>query len=390
MKIRLSSIAVLVLLYSVSLFPLSQSWILSTFGEGSSTIFIISSILVLILLYVLRSLYMGYFKVNDRYLIAYFFAVLAIVINYVFHIDNVTHPEKYVSGIILIVISAVISCMRFPQDVRLPGWISVIFAVLFFSVTLKQVLITGGDFSVRRSLNEDVVSNLNYIPIAAFIMYLYFFSTRQKLLIIISGFTFAGLLLLTQSRSAMLGVIGALVFLVIKDEKRKHLIRIGRVIMLLVALGVFSFYSGIQDRFTHAVTIQQYQAEGRVLIFEDFLARFYSNPLIGAGLAVDHSIRYDAHSYFFEMLLQGGLVSFLLVIPIFIAACKAINAIFYCSSLGIMISTGLFCLLVSGSFTGSLLLNFPLWIMLGYALSIYKHSFVEKGALKIYGRAPDQ
>lgn len=373
MKIRLDSISILVLLYSVSLFPLTQPWILSTFGEGSTSVFIIFPLLILIVFYVLRSFYIKYFKINRRYLIAYFAAIFAIVINYIFHINDITYPEKYFAAVLFIGISGVISCMRFHHDIRLPGWVSVILALLFFYITLRQALMTGFNFSVRSSLNEEVVSNLNYIPIAAFIMYLHFFATKQRLPIILSGLTVAALLLLTQSRSAMLGVIAALVFIVIKNEEHQRLTKFVRVLMLLAAVETFSVYSGIHDRITQAVTIDQYESVGRVLIFEDLLERFRSNPIIGAGLAVDKDIRYDAHNLFFEMLLQGGIVSFLLVMPIFLVAWKAIGAIFKQSSLGLMVSTGLVCLLISGNFTGSLLLNFPFWIMLGFAVSIYKH-----------------
>lgn len=374
---RLSDLSLLIVLYCTSLFVMPQPVLLAIFGEGATTLVNMGMLSLMFVLFILQALQNKSFAINPRYLPTYAFFALGLLINYLAFSEQIQFPQKYFAAFFFVTISALISCKTFADRASLTNWIGLPVALYFFVLVLQQSIAKGFGNAGRVSLNDEVVSNINYIPIAAFILAAYFYSAGKRMLMLVGAATVMLLLIVTQSRSAFIGVIVAVLILILK-KGRLNLKMLLYVTSLLIVGWILFFVSGLNERFFTEIANVSINRAGRFLLLIDIFERFQASPFIGAGFAVDDHIRFDPHNIFLELVLQGGLIGMVTMTPIIILGAWTAFRICGHSQLGTFASLGCICLIVTGQFSGSILLNLPLWLFIGLCLSISKKASVSR------------
>ncbi len=372
MKLHSNNLSLLIILYCASLFTLVQPFLLGLLGDGATTFTNIALLLMMVGLFAMQAMQNGNYVIRSRYLWSYGLAILGVAANYLTHFSEVQHSQKYYAAVTFITISAIVSCKDFDGNPSLPRWLALPLAVYFLFVVLQQLVITNFGATGRASLDDNVVSNLNYLPIAGFLLATYFLAVGNRAAMLLTGLTVLFLMLLTQSRSAFLAIVSAMMFLNLKRSPGNVMVPL-RIVAVLISAYFLVVVSGMQERFIGEIGANFTEETGRILILRDLTERYLRTPFIGAGFAVDEQIRYDPHSMFLELLLQGGVIGFVTMVPILAFGIRAANRAFGRSPLGSFAALGMVCLTVSAQFTGSLLLNLPLWLFLGLCLSLEKN-----------------
>lgn len=377
MKLRLSDLSLLIVLYCTSLFVMFQPVLLAIIGDGSTTLVNMGMLSLMVVLFILQASQNKRFAINPRYLVTYAFFALGLLINYLAFSEQIQFPQKYFAAFFFVTISALISCKTFVDRARLPNWIGLPVALYFIGLTLQQSIATDFGNAGRVSLNDEVLSNINYMPIAAFILTAYFYAAGKRMPMLVGAATVILLLILTQSRSAFLGVIVAVLILRLK-KARLNLKTLLYLLGLLTVAWIVFFGSGLNERFFTDIENDLINRSGRFLLLFDIYERFLASPFFGAGFAVDDHIRFDPHNIFLELVLQGGLIGMVTMTPIIILGAWTAFSICGHSQLGTFASLGCICLIVAGQFSGSILLNLPLWLFIGLCLSISKKASVSR------------
>lgn len=372
MKRRLSDFSLIIILYCSSLFVLVQPIILSILGDGATTQINIGLLFLMSVLFLIDALVKKSFHINHDYLFLYVLFAVGLAINFMAFSRQIQFPQKYYAAFIFVTISAILSSRDFNDKASLPTWAALPLASYFMVLVLQRIAATGFDAADRISLNDEVVSNLNYLPIAAFLLAVHFYTLGKRTPMLISATTVALLLVLTQSRSSFLGISAAILFLVLKQSRPNSSTMLRILGAVIVAWALFSL-SGLQERFFTETDTTLTEGSGRLLLIFDIFERFQASPVVGAGFAVDNHIRYDPHNIFLEVVMQGGFVGMVTMVPILVLGIWSAFRINFDRPLAKFASTGLICLMVSGQFTGSVLLNLPLWLFIGLCLSLTKY-----------------
>ena len=182
---------------------------------------------------------------------------------------------------------------------------------------------------------------------------------------------------LTLSRGAYAGfLMGLLVLGLIKDRK----------ILILLAIILVSWQSFVPYAVTQRVMMTYQEGEGldpsagdRVAIWEDGLRVFNEDPVFGTGFNTYAFMRRvgqytDTHNYYVKILIETGLVGFLILLWLLGVACKMSWRLFRAakdpvmSALGCALFAMLICVLVVNFFGDRwtyLQVNGFLWVLLG-------------------------
>lgn len=232
-------------------------------------------------------------------------------------------------------------------------------------------------------------------PIVSSIVYLFLFFRQDNVVWKIVGLlgcsanaVFLLRLLLFGSRGPVLSVILLILFLYVfkipsQDEKgvsikkNKVLIGIVTIFMLYVVMSYLpqSFFNGIGESFNFINKTQVLAAEGdisngRYEIFPRIAKGFAESPLFGHGFDLFYlvGLYYYPHNFLYQMIYDGGLLMFMLVIvPFVVCLFKQIKKQ---NRESITLLVVLFFISVPGAtFSGDLWQQVGLWLLFGTVLS---------------------
>ncbi len=373
--LHLSNVAFFIILYCSSLFVLFQAEWIAVLGHGATSISRAALLLLMTLIFAVHGINKNSTYVNIRYLSLYALFFLGLMANYLFHLQKLEYPEKYYMAFFCVIISAIIACKRIHPNVTLPVWLGPLVATYFFVTVLQRVFSSNFGSMGRISLDNELTSSLNYLPIAAFLLAVYFHTMSRRVLVLISATTVILLILLTQSRSAFIGIGAAVFFLFLKDSGsalRKTLF----LFIFASTAGLLLSINNLYHRFYFEIIEVFSERTNRISIILDLFAGFVSSPLFGSGFATHQSLRYDPHNMFLEVSLQGGVIGVITMVPILAIGIRSAFRVYGSSPLGNMASVGCICLMVYGQFTGSLLLDIPLWLFIGLCLSLERKRYI--------------
>ena len=224
--------------------------------------------------------------------------------------------------------------------------LSAIITTIFFAITLKDTIssiemqrLTTGD-----NLNENrfamMLAQLIAIITAGFFIY----KEKKIYQLTILAVIFVGffLLILSGSRSATIGIVGAIVVVLLyqfKNNSKKIIIP-----LLLLSIASFFFIDQIQDmdnpiinRFT-IDSLTESGGTGRLDIWKALIpATFENSMLFGYGLgganayalAYKYGLSHAAHNFLIDMFIQTGLVGVFLFFSYFIFVGKKLVSALY-------------------------------------------------------------
>lgn len=151
------------------------------------------------------------------------------------------------------------------------------------------------------------------------------FLSKDFLLRFITIAMIAGTIILSGSRSAVLGLVAVIIFYLIKFVKIKtETTLLNLLLIFLISLGLFSSAKN------HFIREHGSFADNRERIWNDGLTAFVKRPLLGYGqenfeitIPEERTIATDnAHNIFLEVLVSSGIIGLGIFLLIIFAAIK--------------------------------------------------------------------
>ena len=283
--------------------------------------------------------------------LSYFYAINPIEV-----IVNITRQ----ANVLLMFLVIGIFLFSFNNKINFIAWvILIILGIEVYAVIIEAqtMIITKGSISSGELKGVTANRNITAFSLAIkipFLLFLFYVTKNKFFKIILSFLLFLTFLCLSmiQSRASFIGIaviligfIGINFVLYYKERKKKHLLRLGFLIIpLLAAVIVNQNYLSSKgaDAISRAATISFSTKDGsvnqRLRYYEDVLTHLKSNPILGVGLGnwKFKSIEYDskniqgyvvpyhAHSDFIQLGAELGIIGFVLYLLIFLLAVLAL------------------------------------------------------------------
>ncbi|MEJ2687108.1 MAG: putative O-glycosylation ligase, exosortase A system-associated, partial [Gammaproteobacteria bacterium] len=258
---------------------------------------------------------------------------------------------------------------------------------------------TGGGFHVQGPTGTFIGGNnelgLALIMTLPLMRYLYLQTLDKKIrlgLTVSMGLTVIAILG-TQSRGALLGITAMALFLVWKSRKRLPLL-LAMMILVPTALSVMP-----QSWYNRMATIKTYKhdqsAEGRIGSWIYTIQQTEKHPIVGGGFRM-YAGRLVAHSIYFQMLGDHGIVGLVLFLLLGLAVWRAGSKVLrqtrdredlhWIRDLAAMLQVSLVGYAVSGAFLSMAYFDFYYYVI---ALMVLCKVMMAKELARVTSEAPE-
>lgn len=278
-------------------------------------------------------------KFNSSHLVFLFIIIVYTLFSSLFSLTGAIQP--FISLFQNLIIIFFISTF-FNVDIKLFSKILVISALLTIIALRIQLNQNLSDiYAARVSITEDVNENrfammLAQLIVISFFGFLIAFQSKSLKILTLAGVGMAiYMLILSGSRSATIGALGAILIVCLIHFRKKTYRFILPIIILTVSSYWFINYLqelnlAVLDRFS-AQQVQETGGTGRFQIWEKLVpVTLEQRPIMGFGLGGENSyqlaykngLSHAAHNFLVDMFLQLGLLGVILFLSYYIFSLK--------------------------------------------------------------------
>ena len=331
------------------------------------------------------------------FFIWFFYAIISLlwVITPTESIKEVIYLFVNFSGFVLLVLFS--NNAKQPKESIIKGWI------LFFVLTLPIALIElifdkhlsiayqsenlmmnfGGGVALQRNFASVTFGNLNgYNTVLVYVipfllgslMHDKYFSKFRRIISLILMVLLSVIIVMNSSRSAFICLlIAVFIFILFYIKNIKTFIGTGLVFAIIIGVFLFS-NSNIFDFLFIRFQTQGLGDSNRYILVEEGLKQLQKSGFMGIGAAdfiptmreVENLDNFSPHNFFLEVLVQYGLIIFILFIALFVRIIKKNR--YNNKRFAYITTTSLIMLPLTFSIDSSYLLSVSTWI---YIASLY-------------------
>ncbi len=287
-----------------------------------------------------------YFKQHSYLILSIIFFSLWITYIKIYHNDPISEFDNYYRFLLLIPLMIIsLKNNQLILLVYLCAFASIIHLGLSYSFVLEKAFVTGNYKYIGRYVGTSS-SSITYANMCALFfimsMYLYFIKKNKSIFLILSSLVFLLILILTQTRGPLIGIILCLTYLIFLSRNRLLIILISMITISIIIIpnpliDRIKILSQINILNDYEIISKSNSIKERVFYLQYGAEKLKNHPVIGIGPLhlekdminykkernIDIQVRDHLHNEFLDISVKLGLPALILLLLIYFALYKS-------------------------------------------------------------------